>query len=252
MQQRIERRRQRGHPAKRAHWLLVGIAVALAAGGCKEDADKGPAAAEDGEQKKPAAELEERTIPGTPLQIDIPADWRLDDVDPGPAPAAPGADGGPAATPGKKPADKKAADGALALKSRTMLSARAPDSQVNDKLSAWLMVLHDPFLPAGTTSTDYLKAQRDSNQQAIPDLKHVEAERSRRQGRPAYYVRDEWTAPLTKDEQVDFSQETLLLIDAQDGRLHGYSVTITLPKKDRQDLEMLLRKIVKSVRFQKK
>lgn len=251
MQQRIQRRRQLGwllsHGGNRAHLLALGIALLLGSAACTKDGEETAAAApaaDDARAEGPGeAELVYREVPGTPLKIKVPADWALDDVDPGPEPKSPAAaDGGPAVP---------AKGTALALRSRTMLSARAPDSKVNKKLAAWLMVLHDPYLPLGTTSTAYLDAERASNQQALPSLKHVEAERSRRQGRPAYYVRDEWSAPLTAEETLTFSQETLLLLDAAGDYLHGYSITITLPKKDRPDLEKVLREVMESVRFQK-
>jgi len=261
MQQRIERRRRRvlGHGHSRAHLLALGIALSLS-GACSKDEDKPGGAAGDtpGAEGPAKVEMVYRAIPGTPLKIKVPTDWSFDKVDPGPEPLSPkdlatkGSDAGVATEPENTKKTKSAAASPLALHSRTMLSARAPESKVGRKLAAWLMVLHDPFLPLGTTSTAYLDAERASNQEALPALTHVEAERSRRQGRPAYYVRDEWTAPLTKEESITFSQETLLLLDAAGEYLHGYSVTITLPKKDRPELEGVLRQIVESVRFQKK
>ncbi len=192
--------------------------------------------------------LVNRSVPGTPLEIKVPEDWRFDDVDPGKLPPAPGGgDGGSASAAG----DKATASGGITLLSRTMLSARAPTSKLGERVTAWLIVQHDPWLPEGTTTTDYLEAQRRSNQGAVPELKHVEAERSRRQGRPAYYVRDEWSAPYV-DREVTFSQETLLLIDVQDERLHGYAITVTLPKEDRAELAPVIRQMLESVRFSKR
>ena len=265
MQERIKRRhsvRRHGlsQATSRAHLLSLGIALActLAFGpACTDDDDEkkaGPGAGQNAAGAEAAkAEAVYRVISGTPLKIKIPADWTLDDVDPGPEPVSPAeaaanpktADAGPAK------AAPSADNTKLGLESRTMLSARAPESTAGSKLKAWLMVLHDPFLPLGTTSTDYLSAQRASNMQALNALQHVEAERSRRQGRPAYYVRDEWTAPLTADKSVAFSQETLLLLDAAGEYLHGYSITVTLPKDDRPALAGTLREMLESVRFQR-
>jgi hypothetical protein len=132
-----------------------------------------------------------------------------------------------------------------------MLSARDPTSKAWDRITAWVVALLDPWLPEGTTTSEYLDAQRASNHRVVPHMKHVDAEHSRRQGRPAYYVRDEWSAPFGEGEAMVFSQETLLLIDAEEQRLHGYSVTITMAKADREALEPVTRALLGSVRFQK-
>lgn len=223
---------------------------------CKKD-DDGKAKADEAaeraatEREAQKAKVVNRSIPGTPLEISLPEDWRLDDVDAGKLPPPPGeGDGGPAGGPDTgagSNTDKKA----MELLSRTMLSARAPSSKRGEHVTAWLLVQHDPWLPTGTTTTDYLEAQRASNQGAVPDLQHVEAERSRRQGRPAYYVRDEWSAPFLDGGTMAFSQETLLLIDVEDERLHGYALTVTLPKDDRDELAHIIREMLESVRFKK-
>jgi hypothetical protein len=247
-------------------YLLAALICALALGagcsGCKDksESDTPAAGASDAGASEKKAPLVYRRIPSSPLEIKIPDDWSFDDVDPGPEPEAPAKEEGKQGKKkrkgkkGKKD-DAEAAgdDDGVVLRSRTLLSARAPKSTVGDKLTAWLMVMHDPFLPAGMTSTDYLDAQRKSNHD-VADLKHVEAERSRRQGRPTYWVRDEWEAPLTEDKSVKFSQESLLLLDVTpDGEhLHGYAVVITLPADDREMLGSTLREIVDSVRFKKK
>jgi hypothetical protein len=246
VQQRFQRRRQRAHGRSRAQAAAACLALlsplALSASCSDDDAPK-PAPGADAGARQPAAKLVYRKVPGTPLKIKVPDGWALEEVEPGPEPKGPGADGGPT---------KPGGGTELTLASRTMMSARAPSSKVNDKLAAWLIVLHDPFLPQGTTSSAYLEAQRKSNATALPSLEHVEAESSRRQGRPSYYVRDEWKAPLTKDKSIAFSQESLLLLDAQEESLHGYSVTITLPKEDRGDLAGTLREMLDSVRFEKR
>lgn len=172
----------------------------------------------------------------------MPEDWRFDDILPEKLPPAPSLDAGPEGAESKP---------TITLASRTMLSARAPSSKLGERVTAWLLVQHDPWLPPGTTTTDYLDAQRRSNAAVVPEMKHVDAERSRRQGRPAYYVRDEWSAPYV-DREVTFSQETLLLIDTDGDHLHGYAVTVTLPKEDRDELAPVLRDILESVRFGKK
>jgi hypothetical protein len=205
--------------------------VACSATACKKGGDE---AAE--EAKKERAPLVGRAVPGTPLTLKIPEDWKLDAIKPEPLAEAPAADGT------KEP---------LELVSRTVLSARAPTSKAGDRITARLLVLHDPWLPEGTTTSEYLDAQRASNHRVVPHMMHVDAERSRRQGRPAYYVRDEWSAPFGEGEAMVFSQETLLLIDAEEQRLHGYSVTITMAKADHEELAPVMRELLDSVRFQK-
>lgn len=185
---------------------------------------------------KSAFELINRRVPGTPLEIRIPTTWTIDDVDPGPAPEPPAKDAGPSK-----------ARQRIELRTRTMLSARAPEGGIDGAAKPWLQVLHDPYLPAGTTSSEYLDAQRAANA-AVTKLEHVEAERSRRQGRPSYHVRDEWDAPFGA-KTVRLSQEALLLLDAKDDALHGYAVVVTLLKDDYDAMEGVLRQIFESVRF---
>lgn len=228
----------RGMEARIRLLPVVAVVVTLAAAlpglqGCK----KNESAKDGGPSPKAPPELVNRTVPGTPLELRVPATWTLQPVDPGPAPEAPAKpDGGPPARP------------QIELRSRTLLSARAPEGALGEAGRPWLMVLHDPFLPAGTTSTDYLEAQRASNQ-GVARMEHVEAERSRRQGRPTYHVRDEWDAPFG-DKQARMSQEALLLIDAEDDALHGYAVVLTLLEEDRKQLATVIDEMFDSVRFE--
>ncbi|MFZ9888380.1 MAG: hypothetical protein ACO3JL_12835 [Myxococcota bacterium] len=229
---------------------LVGVCLAPCMMACTEDSSREPAKGATGVAVE-SAELVYRRVPGAPFELEIPSAWKLEPVVPGPLPPPPAEpatdDGGaPAATAGAASAPP------LALQSRVLLSARAPVSGAGMRVSAQLLVQHDPWLPQGTTASDYLAAQRASNRAAVADLRHVEAEFSRRQGRPAYYVRDEWAAPLGKDATQVFSQETLLLLDAEDERLHGYSVTITLPIEDRAALAAIVRQILDGLRFPKR
>lgn len=237
--------RHRAHHSFASRGLLALALAAALSSSCKKDDDGGDGtAAAEGAEGAPA-KMVNRAVPGTPLEIQVPEGWRFDDVDPGKLPPAPSLDAGPLS------AALGANRAAITLSSRTMLSARAPTSKLGDKVTAWLLVQHDPWLPPGTTTTDYLDAQRRSNAEVVPEMKHVDAERSRRQGRPAYYVRDEWSAPFV-DREVTFSQETLLLIDADGEHLHGYSITVTLPKGDRAELAPVLREMLESVRFGKR
>jgi hypothetical protein len=128
-----------------------------------------------------------------------------------------------------------------------MLSARAPEGSLGDAGRPWLMVLHDPHLPRGITSSDYLLAQRASNQ-GVAQMEHVEAERSRRQGRPSYHVRDEWDAPVG-ERSVRMSQEALLLLDAVDDTMNGYAIVLTMTTADRQRSPTLFHRLMEGVRF---
>ena len=209
--------------------VLCVLPVPLA--GCKKDA---PGQEPGGDAPTPL-ELVYRQVPGSPLELGVPTTWDIEEVDPGPEPRAP-RDGGPSADPT-----------ALELRSRTLLSVRAKEGALGSAGRPWLMVLHDPFLPAGTTSADYLAAQRASNHQAAR-MEHVEAERSRRHGRPAYHVRDRWSLALGERE-ARMSQEALLLLDARDEGMHGYAVVITLLEEDRRKLSRGIEEILGSVRF---
>lgn len=238
----------------RTHRCLVtavlGLCLLPCVSSCKDDVSVDPTPG-SGDAALDSAGLVYRRVPGAPFELEVPSGWRLEPVSPEPLPpppaAPPGDDAGvPAsavATSSREP---------LSLRSRVLLSARAPKHEAGSRVSAWLLVQHDPWLPPGTTASDYLAAQRASNRAAVADLRHVEAEFSRRQGRPAYYVRDEWAAPLGQGADQVFSQETLLVIDAEEERLHGYSVTVTLAAEDRPALAPVVRQMLDGLRFPKR
>jgi hypothetical protein len=102
---------------------------------------------------------------------------------------------------------------------------------------------------------DYLVAQRTSNAVAIgANIRHVEAEPSRREGRPTYHIRDEWNV-LAADQSREVSQEALLLLDTAttpDNKpaMHGYTVVITMEKVEFEAMQPVVREILGSVRFE--
>lgn len=182
-------------------------------------------------------ELVPRRVPDTDLVLSLPKGWIVTMPDPGALPPPP--------PPGSK----------LDLRTRTLLVAGPGTPARGTLVPPKLLVLEDPWLPVGTTGIDYLVAQRAANQAVIgANIRHVEAEPSRRQGRPSFHVRDEWTVTAGAMTR-GVSQEALLLLDdasAPDGSagMHGYTVVITLEKAEFDTLQPLLRDIYASVRFE--
>ncbi len=180
-----------------------------------------------------------RRVPNTDLVIALPKGWSVEGKNPGPLPAVP--------TEQKK----------IELNTRTLLEAGPGSPTPGTLVAPKLIVLEDPWLPLGTTGVDYLVAQRAANHDVIgTDIRHVDAEPSRRQGRPSYHIRDEWTVRGPTFSK-DISQEALLLLDdvkAPGGAsmLRGYTVVITLEKSEFQKLQPVVREILASVVFEPK
>src|ERR1041384_5144648 len=171
--------------------VLVVVAVGPACTCGKSDDDVG--AQQRGGGDKPLPDLLPRRVPDTNLVVSLPKGWGIDMPNPGPLP--------------------KPAVGAtkIELKSRSMLVARPGTPYPGTLVTPMLEVLQDPWLPVGTTGVDYLVAQRAANQTVIrANIRHVDAEPSRRDGRPIYHIRDEWTVKAPNGESRDVSQEALL------------------------------------------
>lgn len=177
-------------------------------------------------------------MPDTNLVLAIPKGWQLDMPVPGPLPTPP-----PPNTP-------------IRLNTRMLASARPGSPAPGMLVAPWLQVLEDPWLPVGTTGVDYLVAQRSSNQLALhTNIRHVEAEPSRRQGRPSYHIRDEWNVQAPDGRDRVISQEALLILESAttaDGAVgvHGYTVLITLEKGEFESMQPLVRAILESVVFE--
>jgi hypothetical protein len=177
---------------------------------------------------------------GSPLEVRIPPTWKVENLAPPPVP--------PRTTP--EPG------AAVVLHGRKIFSARSPKGVRGEVAAPRIEVFHDPWLPVGTGASDYLAAQRASNEVAVDHgphapqskIRHVEAESTRRQGRPAYHVRDEWNLRMG-DDKATVTQESLLLIDALDNELHGYTVVVTAIAEDRAELESTIASILNSVAF---
>ena len=185
-------------------------------------------------------------VGGTPLELRVPPDWIVADLDP------------PAAPPRPADVDGGTSGPTVVLTGRLMFSARAPSgAQGKNDTPPRLEIFHDPWLPVGTSASDYLDAQRKDNERAVREgqggaarIRHVEAERSRREGRPSYHVRDEFTYKVGSQRAV-VSQESLLLVDKDDDGLHGYAIVMTMTDDDLQALEMTRRAVINSVQFAK-
>lgn len=185
----------------------------------------------------PAADdLVPRRVPDTNLVVSLPKGWLVDMPNPGPLPKP---------TPG---ATK------IELHTRTLLESRPGTPAKGTLVTPMLQVLEDPWLPVGTTGVDYLVAQRGANQAVIgANIRHVDAEPSRRDGRPTYHIRDEWTV-LAPNQSRDVSQEALLVLETAttpDGQpaMHGYTVVITMEKIEFRSMQPTVRAILGSVHF---
>lgn len=211
-------------------WLLV-AAMVLHACTCGTKNDEEIVA-----KKGFLDDLVRRRVPDTDLIVGLPKGWLIETPNPGPMPPPSNAT-------------------KVELKTRTLLQARPGTPAAGTLVAPRLLVLEDPWLPLGTTGVDYLVAQRSSNQVSIgTNIRHVDAEPSRREGRPSYHIRDEWTVQ-GQSFNKEISQEALLILDdvkAPDGSaaMHGYTVVITLEKVEFQRLQPLLREIFKSVHFE--
>lgn len=217
-----------------------GALVVLLIAACSKKEDSAPTDA-----GPPPVELFGVRVRDTPLELRIPKGWSVDDVPAAPLPAKP-----------KPPKDGEVPK--VALTGRLMFGLRAPDGAYG-LVPPRVQLFHDPWLPVGTTASDYLGAQREANEAVVkagtPDasttIRHVEAERSRRDGRPSYYVRDEWDLKVG-DRRETVSQVSLLLIDTDaDGELHGYTLVATMTKGDRARLDAAVREMMDSAHFAK-
>jgi hypothetical protein len=197
-------------------------------------------AEEEAAETPPIEELVRRRVPDTDLIVGVPKGWQLEMPDPGPLPAPP-APGTP-----------------IELKTRMLVSARPGSPAPGMLVAPHLMILEDPWLPIGTTGVDYLVAQRAANQAVIgTNIRHVDAEPSRRQGRPSYHIRDEWTVQGPDGSSKTLSQEALLILNdatAPDGQVavHGYTVVVTLEKAEFEKMQPLVRAILASAVFEAK
>jgi hypothetical protein len=213
---------------------LAFLAIVVDGCNCRKDAD-----APGGPPRLSLEELVPQRVPDTDLILALPKGWLVQRPNPGPLPAPP-------------PAGAK-----IELRTRVLLSAGPGTPAKGTLVAAKLLVLEDPWLPVGTTGVDYLVAQRAANQAVIgANIRHVDAEPSRRQGRPSYHVRDEWTVEAGGMKR-EVAQEALLLLDdarTPDGQagMHGYTVVITLEKPEFLQLQPLLRDIFASARFEER
>jgi hypothetical protein len=245
---------------------------ASAGSGSESVSDNPEKGAKDKKPKGPPP-MKSIRIPEAPISLKVPKAWKRKDPKDDP-PAAPAAelptrdggvaarDGGAAAAPDAKPPspdegeEKPVEMDGLILKSAEVLRYVAPAGE-DAQPPIRLQVFHDPNLPMGTTVTRYLKAQRKVSFQGLADVEHVEAERSRRDGRPAFFVRDTFSVKtgISKEgesDEVYVTQISLLLIEAIDGALHGYTVVATLLDRQYTEKESALRAIFDSVHFDKK
>jgi hypothetical protein len=203
--------------------------------GCRCDDPPGKAPAES-----LIGELIVRRVPDTNIVVSLPKGWNIDMPNPGPLP---------------KPV---AGQTRVFLATRLLLEARPGTPFQGTLVTPALQVLEDPWLPVGTTGVDYLVAQRAANQLVIgANIRHVDAEPSRREGRPTYHIRDEWTVKLKDGQSRDVSQEALLLLETAqtpDGQpaMHGYTVVITMEKIEFASTQPTVRAILDSVRFDRR
>lgn len=219
------------------------VVVVLALAACAACKDPPPPVVDSGVEA-----LVLRRIPDAPIVVSIPKSWSIETpelpplIEPKETKSPHAKDGGLTAV--------EAAAAAYPRTSRVLLRARPPAPRPGSLVPATLLVLHDPWLPKGTTGVDYLVAQRATNQAVVGSrIQHVEAEPSRRQGRPAYTIRDEWTVPGPNGAIAPVAQEALLLLDADGAWLHGYAVVVTLEKRDLPALHPTIRAILASVGF---
>jgi len=229
---------------------LPSLVLALLALSCSKSAD----VVDAGPSSRPL-ELVNVRVKDAPLELRIPTTWEVVDQKTADAPAKP-------------PPPKDGVTPKVTLTNRLLLTVKAKEGVRGPLAAPRIELFHDPWLPIGTSATDYLTAQRTANEaavkagtgQASTTIRHVEAERSRRDGRPTYFVRDEWDLEFklmkgneTPDVLKDtISQVSLLLIDSDDdGELHGYTFVATMLKKDRDRLDATLREILGSVKFAK-
>ncbi len=185
----------------------------------------------------PVDELIVKRVPDTNIVLSLPKGWQIEMPNPGPLP---------------KPT---AGDSKVVLHTRLLLEARPGTPFAGTLVTPILQVLEDPWLPLGTTGVDYLVAQRAANQDIIgANIRHVDAEPSRRDGRPTYHIRDEWTVKAKDGQSRDVSQEALLLLETAQTptgqpAMHGYTVVITMEKLEFTSMNPTVRAIFNSVRF---
>jgi hypothetical protein len=212
---------------------LAALLVVVAVHGCT-------CSDEGGSSDTPAPKIEElivKRVPDTNVVLSLPKGWVVEMPNPGPLPKP---------TPGQTK---------VVLQTRMLLEARPGSPFKGTLVTPLLQVLEDPWLPVGTTGVDYLVAQRAANQTVIgANIRHVDAEPSRREGRPTYHIRDEWTVKGPDGASRDVSQEALLMLETattpEGGpAMHGYTVVITMEKIEFAAMQPTVRAILDSVRF---
>lgn len=213
------------------------VVVTLLQGPSCTCADDAATSGEGGPAAPKVDELIVKRVPDTNVVVSLPKGWLIEMPNPGPLP---------------KPDPNQTK---VVLQTRTLLEARPGTPFKGTLVTPLLQVLEDPWLPVGTTGVDYLVAQRAANQHVIgANIRHVDAEPSRREGRPTYHIRDEWTVKGPDGTSRDVSQEALLMLETAttpDGgpAMHGYTVVITMEKIEFASMQPTVRAILDSVRF---
>jgi hypothetical protein len=168
--------------------------------------------------------VEFSAIPGTPLQWRLPAAWtvRAPEATPvvGQAPSAAG-------SPAVEDAGRASVDAGDVLGNTVLVASgvRSGDGSTTTQPPR-VEVYLDSGLRKGTTLSDYLIANRQSQTRALGDIaiRHLEVEPIRRAGRAGFHLRDAFDVPLPQGGKAPVSQQAVLLLDGD----RGYVVVVTL------------------------
>ncbi len=199
-----------------ARHLLGWTVLLMLAGGlaCKDR----PAAVDAGPPPRPCL-----GVPGTPLCWRLPPGWSVSLAPPKPieqsaSATQPGGSGAEDAGPVED-------GGVLLLDTELLASGRRKDPTAKS-LHPPRVEVYRSTLPTGSTSTDFLVANRLSQQRVLGGIRvrHLEVEPIRRDGRHGFHVRDAFDVPLPQGGQAPVSQQAVLLIDGR----NGYVVVVTL------------------------
>ena len=186
---------------------------------------------------KPAACV---AIPSTSLCWELPSRWQVEPATPAGPAEPPSAEGASGATGEDEVAE-------LLAGAELVASGRRVDPDRKTTLDPRVEVYRDKDLPAGTSVTDYLVANRSAQKRSlgVVAVRHLEVEPVRREGRRGFHLRDAFDVPLPKGGKAPVSQQALLLLDGDD----GYVIVVTSLEDDRAALAEEIRSWLASVSF---
>ncbi|MCP4501716.1 MAG: hypothetical protein GY822_17285 [Deltaproteobacteria bacterium] len=143
----------------------------------------------------------------------------------------------------------------LKLDGRTLFKATAPQEQANQKKTLKappprLVVEQDPWLPMDIDIEDYARAQRRSSLAAGTQPVHVEVETGLREEHPFAILRSVVEMSIAEQAFKLVQQTFLVFVNQEDGGKHGYALMVSFFEANQELMELILKKMWESIRFE--